>query len=182
MAFSRRRGRKRTTAPVTRTLPDTGTPELRARRRCGQTAEPLDLCHNRGLISDEEHWAGIHFRWLYTLRYGAPTVRAIDLSETGPEIPQEENLAWRAEREQEYALAAAALQARRLLRPMLDLCIYSHPPAFLSTRPDNGFSHAAKHQHTISRINEGLSLLNETFRHYKEASRRNQRPSVREDA
>ena len=66
MAFSTRRGRP----PKTRPLVDKGTSELQQKRKHHHTTEPLDLCLYYHIINDEEHKALLHFRWLYSLRFG----------------------------------------------------------------------------------------------------------------
>lgn len=74
LSFPRRRGRPRTAHKGR----DLDTPELAQKRRTGETTETLDLCLERGIITHRQHWSGIHLRWLYTLRYGAPGIRAVD--------------------------------------------------------------------------------------------------------
>ena len=76
--FPRRRGRPKSVHHGI----DRGTPELAQKRLRGETTETLDLCLERGLITPQQHWCGIHLRWLYTLRYGAPGVRSIDPTHT----------------------------------------------------------------------------------------------------
>ena len=97
----RKRGRPKIEKPTI----DLGTPELIMKRLMGETAEALDLCYERGIISKEQHWCGIHFRWLYTLRYGAPGVRAVDTTHFGGFEPKDDNSEWRAAREQEYLVS-----------------------------------------------------------------------------
>ena len=127
LSFSRRRrGRPKSM----RKGVDTGTPELAIKRQIGETAETLDLCLKRGLITEEQHWCGIHLRWLYTLRYGAPGIRAIDPThargmEVKPDDPQ-----WRAQREREYHEAIRTLGGHALL--LMNVCVYNERPAFLN--------------------------------------------------
>lgn len=128
MAFTTRRGRPR--APVV--LQDLGTPELRLKHALGLTAEPIDLCLERGLISNEQHWCGLHLRWLYTLRYGAPSVTTRYVDRHGPSPAPEETVAWRVEREAEYTAASALLKQHRRYEAVMRLCVFNESPAFLS--------------------------------------------------
>src|SRR4030067_3584155 len=62
---------------------DAGTDELRQKRAKCLTMEPLDLYFKQGLISSDQHWAGIHLRWLYTIRFGSASIRSLDYTATG---------------------------------------------------------------------------------------------------
>ena len=128
MAFSTRRGR-----PPRAKLDDHdhGTPELQFKRALGITREPIDLCLEHGVITPQHHWCGLHLRWLYTLRYGAPvtTTRYVDRQD-GP-ANSEENPEWRALREREYHAAVALLQRLKRYEPVMRLCIFNEAPAFL---------------------------------------------------
>lgn len=128
MAFSTQRGRPRkSTSGV-----DLGTPELIYKRAHALTAEAIDLCLERGIITQAQHWCAIHLRWLYTLRYGAPGVRAVDPTHLrGIEIKQDDPQ-WREEREREYQDAIALLQAQRCLDIALSICIYNERPSYLN--------------------------------------------------
>jgi hypothetical protein len=110
MSFTSRRGRPRKEIIKIRQEKDFGTAELQEKRSRGLTREPLDVCKERGIVNDDQYAAAMHFRWLYTLRFGAPTVSAIGLeSRYGRELASnDEN--WQAEREREYALAIKALR------------------------------------------------------------------------
>src|SRR5262249_36923180 len=87
---------------------DKGTEELIAKKALLLTAEPLDICLEKGIITDKEHWAGVHLRWLYSLKFGIHnlTTRIPYISEFSAraDIP-----AWKEQREREYALAIALL-------------------------------------------------------------------------
>jgi hypothetical protein len=129
MTFRRTRGRPRKPA-----LPkDTGTPELIHKRAYAVTQEALDLCLEKGHITPEQHGCGMHLRWLYTLRYGAPSVRAVDPLHFGGRDLDYENPQWRREREQEYhdAILAMGLDAWAVLK----VCAYNQRPSFLNVNP-----------------------------------------------
>lgn len=129
MAFSSRRGRPRQAAAG---APDYGTPELRAKRLVGLTDEPVDRCLQKGLITEAQHRSALHLRWLYTLRYGAPSLTSHYAQQTHGGGMMPANDAWRIAREQEYAQARALLQHHRLYEPVVKIVIFNESPAFLS--------------------------------------------------
>lgn len=163
MAFSSRRGRPRATSGV----PDQGTPELRRKRDLGITAEPIDLCLARGVIDADAHRSGLHLRWLYTLRYGAPSVTTRyyldDTASVGIACEQ-----WRSAREEEYLLATQLLKSRRLDQPVLRLTIYNELPAFLNPAMQKQSWHQpalAERLETLKlQVTDGLSLLTTHWR------------------
>lgn len=124
----RRRGRPRQNR-ITR---DTGTPELVMKRLRGETAESLDLYLERGVISAEQHWCGIHLRWLYTLRFGAPGVRATDPTHLGGMEVKADDPTWRALREAEYN-EAIGLLGRRCKHVLLNVSVYNERPGVQDT-------------------------------------------------
>ncbi|MCI5049557.1 MAG: hypothetical protein MRY32_04420 [Rickettsiales bacterium] len=125
MAFSSKRGRPKSERPVT----DYGTPELIMKRACDQTAESIDLCLARNLITNKQHWCGMHLRWLYTLRYGAPSVSAASLDELSRhhEVVVDD-AEWRASREREWDEAVLILQRVRANDMVQAICIYNERP------------------------------------------------------
>jgi hypothetical protein len=155
-----RRGRPRLHRPSS----DTGTPELVYKRACGVTTESLDLCLERELITSEQHWCGIHLRWLYTLRYGAPGVRAIDPTHLGGvDIPKDDPT-WRALREAEYHHAILTLGSR-LAACVIGVVVYNERPAFLlplSHMPSPGMARLREAQ--LEQLREGLELLAKHWR------------------
>ena len=56
---------------------DKGTPELRRHRQQHATVEPLDRLLQQGLLTVPQHQCALRLRWLYTLRYGAPTLQSL---------------------------------------------------------------------------------------------------------
>ena len=107
MAFTTRRGRP---ARAKADLRDTGTPELQFKRALGLTSEPIDQCLERGIITTDHHWCGLHLRWLYTLRYGAPVITTRYADSALMSVPSQETPEWRIEREREYQDAVRILQ------------------------------------------------------------------------
>lgn len=147
-SFSTRRGRPRTR----RTAPDEGTPELREKRAAGLTSEAIDLCLRRGLITESEHRCALHFRWLYTLRFGNPGVQALDLRKThhGAHPPPEDS-PWRDARNREYRQAARLLEAEQALMAVLRVAVFDDvSPALART---------SAAQETLGRLRHGLTAL-----------------------
>lgn len=159
MAFATRRGRPKQPKPAT----DYGTPELAAKRHAGLTREPLDLCLEKRLITHDQHWCGLHLRWLYTLRYGAPGIscRPMHLDESRPIRP--EDAQWRQAREEEYKEAIALLTQHRTYESVMGLCVFHDTPSFLNRRllamaAEN--AKIAEHiQLSYQQLGEGLAIL-----------------------
>lgn len=150
--FPRRRGRPRTARP----RHDTGTPELVMKRLKQETAEALDLCLERSIITLEQHWCGVHLRWLYTLRYGAPGTRAVDPTHLGGKETRADNQEWRVAREKEYQEAVQELSACGVNTAVMDLCIHNIRPGILNARSARVLK---KHEREMRKIQEGLEIL-----------------------
>lgn len=163
--FSTRRGRP----PVSRPSRDKGTPELCEKRAAGLTFEAIDTCYSRRLINEAQHRAALHFRWLYTLRFGAPCVQALDISRlhTGC-ISDQDETAWRQARQQDYREAAQLLEKEKLLVAVLRVSVFDDPTPL---RADSVAASDCLH-----RLSEGLSLLVRLWHHspYLPASKRRQ--------
>lgn len=150
--FSTRRGRPRTR----NCAPDKGTPELRKKRAETLTSEAIDLCYRRGLITERAHRHALHFRWLYTIRFGAPAVQALDISQSQHGRHQTtEDSPWRIARQQEYRQAAMALEARNALVAVLRVAVFDDPTPLKA-------SCAA--EDCLRRLQTGLSILDELWR------------------
>lgn len=130
MAFSNKRGRPRVERPST----DFGTPELSLKKALDMTVEPLDLCLQRGIITQGHHRAGLHLRWLYTIRYGAPvlTTQYEAISSQRPITVHDE--AWRSFREKEYHEAVTLLRHAHCYESIMRTCIYHDIPSFLNQK------------------------------------------------
>lgn len=151
LQFPARRGRPRKNLPKN----DRGTNELIKKRAAGDTAESLDLCLQRSIITSQQHWCGIHLRWLYTLRYGAPGVRAIDPAHLGGIEIKPEDPDWKEQRESEYNEAVKTLRRAGLSDLMLSICIFNERPNFLKTPA------SLKHHKTleVEMLKKGLDTL-----------------------
>lgn len=129
------------------------------KRVFGLTAEALDLCLERGIIRDEQHWCGIHLRWLYTLRHGVPSVRAIDPSHFGGGEPKNEDPEWRAAREKEYNEAITLLTRSGHALLLLNLCVYNERPKYLNFSPAEIKTTLPYITDSIARLRDGLDNL-----------------------
>lgn len=155
LPFPRKRGRPK----IPRTLNDTGTPELVMKRLQQQTIEALDLCLERGIITNEQHRCGVRLRWLYTVRYGVPGIRAIDPANFGGMEIKTDDPEWRAEREQEFADAMQALQEKGCASIVSDVCIYNERPKFLQPSKRISFRNTAGNERQALMLREGLAVL-----------------------
>lgn len=153
--FPRKRGRPK----LSREYRDNGTPELALKRLQSETSEALDLCLDRELITRDQHWCGIHLRWLYTLRHGAPGVRAIDPTHLGGVEISPDDPEWRSLREREYneAMMLLALSGHALM--LLNVCVHNERPAFLRIRPRMTQKHAVQAERGTRLLRDGLDVL-----------------------
>jgi hypothetical protein len=159
ISFHRRRGRPKNNRP----LHDTGTPETIMKRLLGITTEALDLCLERKIISERQHWCGIHLRWLYTLRHGVPNVKTMDISNSSNQIKNDDP-AWREEREKEYNEALNLLTKSGNSLLLLNLCVYNHRPQFLDFTTAEMQRNFASIADNIARLRNGLDILSNLWK------------------
>jgi hypothetical protein len=152
--FPNKRGRPRSIHPKT----DLGTPELVMKRALGETSETLDLCYEKGLITKEQHWCGVHLRWLYTLRYGAPGVRAVDPTHLGGMDIKSDDPLWRSSRENEYNEALKLLSHSGHTLMLLNICVFNERPKFLQHGKKTA-AKAKKMQTILDNLHAGLDIL-----------------------
>ncbi len=148
------RGRPRKTIPAGI---DYGTPELIMKRAHGATTEILDMCLERNLITPQQHWCGIHLRWLFTLRHGAPSLRAMDPAHLGGNMQKTDAPEWRQEREQEYRDAMHALALSGQVTMLVNVCIYNERPTFLL--PPRNKAQANRAIESLMGLTKGLDIL-----------------------
>lgn len=108
---------------------DLGTPELIYKKITQSTKEPLDLYLEHSIITPNQHWCGIHLRWLYTLRYGIPGISAVDTTHLGGRETKTDDTQWREAREKEYLEAVEDLKTFGLSRITLAVCVHNEPLA-----------------------------------------------------
>lgn len=125
MAFAARRGRPKKTTPDG---PDLGTPELQRRHRRQETAEPIDRLTANGTLDANEYWCALHFRWLYTLRYGTVTPASLDPARIKGMLHKKIYLQWQQDREQEWKTAVTLLEQEQLFSTLLNICIHNQAP------------------------------------------------------
>lgn len=122
--FRARRGRP----PIPRAVTDRGTPELAAKRAIGATLEVIDIGHRHGWLTDNQVKMAIRFRWLYTLRFGVPTVQCTDMARgASSRSPAESDPGWHADRQHEYRKAAEMLESGGLLDSVLRGAVFNDP-------------------------------------------------------
>ena len=107
------------------------------KRKANITTEPLDLCFQRGLINEQQHNAGIRLRWLYTLKFGAPTISSYSPDNVGGHSCKYEDNGWMWHRQLEYKLMIERLEKSKARKIVVDICIFSRMPQFLYKIPDN---------------------------------------------
>ena len=174
MAFSTRRGRPPRPKSDGH---DLGTPELCFKRAHGLTHEPIDHLLHHGLMTANQHWCGLHLRWLYTLRYGAPVVTTRYADATRQSVLAEEDPLWRSMREREYLDATNALKAAKRYEPVMRLCVFNEQPAFLSKQlrarawSEPALAHQLSQHHTM--LLEGLTLLVSQWRPHSSSHKQN---------
>lgn len=150
----RGRGRPKNTIPRGN---DYGTPELAMKRALSLTVETLDLCLERQLIEPQQHWCGIHLRWLFTLRNGAPGITALDLTHVGGITPKTDDPDWRSNREKEYRDAIHALAMGGHVSTIINICIYNDRPPFLNI-PQNS-EQLKRASQSLAGFRHGLDIL-----------------------
>lgn len=150
-----RRGRPRSAPKGT----DTGTPELLRKRQLGQTTESLDLCLERQLITQRQHWCGMHLRWLFTLRHGTPGLRAYDPALASSPYSRTEDNSWRQEREQEFREALVALSQCGSIAIVVNISVYNERPAFLNPPTRLSARQAQQNSLMLTQFSEGLEVL-----------------------
>lgn len=157
LSFTRKRGRPKNNRPSI----DTGTPETVMKRLQDTTSEILDLCLKYNIINEKQHWCGIHLRWLYTLRYGVPSVRCRDLLYFAEHQTNntEEDPQWREEREKEFNQAIVALNKAGYAITIVNLCVFNEKPkhfTFAASGDGNKNYHNLKN---FATIRNGLDTL-----------------------
>ncbi len=96
-------------------------------------SEPLDLCLERQIISPEEHQVGMKYKWLYTLKFGSPHIKAHDIFDLGGRWGRKHNdEKWLQAHQQHYDIFVRELILIGCLRPVTDICVHNQYPAFLA--------------------------------------------------
>ena len=149
MGFSTRRGRP----PKKKELP-------KPKKTLAQNQEILDVLYKKSLITDEELWAGLHLRWLYTLKFGAPNIKAAEMSHFYGRELRAEDPQWQAARGKEYILAINELRQIKAHKLVMNIAIFDLCPAFLGDIISLKNQQQAVRNHREFRlVINGLSLL-----------------------
>lgn len=163
--FATHRGRPRTSFESEKPDSDQGTQELILKRALSVTKEPIDLLLEYQFISESEHRAALHFRWLYSLRYGIQRITSSTFDDQ-PNTPrlEAEDSDWRNDREAEFALAATRLKRAKRYDLLCDVLVHNHWP--LALRKEHLRRHCDAPQRsrcdpTISHIKEAIGLIRE---------------------
>jgi hypothetical protein len=128
MRFSSKRGRpKLNKDPI-----DYGTPELQRKRKQNLTIEALDLCLKKNLINEIEHQAGMKLRWLYSLKFGSPNIRAYSFNNEGPCNKYEDNPQWLKKKSDEYISFLNELQKYKAKNTVMNIAIFNIRGSFLT--------------------------------------------------
>ncbi len=115
--------------------PDLGTKELIKKRLHDLTIEALDLCFKRGLISPDEHRAGLKLRFLYNQKFGSPSISSPELTDCkGRNIPKFVDPSVFQEYMQLYAEVLNGLDYINSRKLVTDVCIFDMPPSFLTDK------------------------------------------------
>lgn len=123
MAFSHKRGRPK--KEISKSERDKGTPELQQKRKMSLTTEAVDLLLQQGIITPNQHWCALHYRWLYTLRYGSPTLQSMDPAYVRGIQHKKEYEEWQQEREAEWQQAQEILLRQGSRRAITNVAIYN---------------------------------------------------------
>ena len=161
MRFTTRRGRPKSEKSD---KIDRGTIQLQQKVGAGHTKEAIDICYDREIINQPEYRAALHFRWLYTVRFGAPDVSAVDLDGyMGKDVSQYTDDFWHEQREKEYAMATERLRSDGALKIIMNVVIFNYFPRFLTGINATSPSQVAQNEKEIIKLSEGLAELAELW-------------------
>jgi hypothetical protein len=176
-----RRGRKRRTGQresngqIQRKVakPDLGTPEILARRLavCHDPRYspdwPLQVLLARGLITIEEHDAGMRFAGLYYALYGAPFGRALDYDRLISGFDREDMRTYGAPtgdavrrlwQERQYRLSCETLDRASARSVVMAMAVYLDP-GWLVRDLAKGAPWRGRHARRLLRLRGGLAAL-----------------------
>ena len=162
--FATKRGRPPLKSSAIATERDCGTQELILKRALNVTKEPIDLLLEYDLISEFEHRAALHFRWLYSLRYGFQRITSASFDEGSTSLRREdENEAWRRAREDEFCSIATRLKRAKRYTLLCDILIHHHWP--LALRYEHYKRHGQQQSLRSTRLGENsITMLKEAIR------------------
>ena len=97
---------------------------LPAKEKIIVTSEPLDIYFKDKIISEDEHQSGMRLRWLYTLRYGAPTLQTKLIQQQGFESKYNDEK-WLVNKQQQYRFILGELQKSKVAKIVLGVCVFN---------------------------------------------------------
>ena len=110
-----------------------GTIELQKKRESNLTIESLDLCLQRKIITPVEHISGIKLRWIYTLRFGAPTIQS-KLLQTKFYNSKNYDEKFLQDLQKKYCDIIEVLKEIHAHKIVMSICIFNEFPNFLRLR------------------------------------------------
>ena len=97
------------------------------------------------------------------MRYGVPSVKALDPTHLGGRELNSDNPEWRKEREIEYHEALHAMGKSITVQSVLELCIFNQRPIFLRSQHSALLEHAKRaamrSELELAQIHSGLNAL-----------------------
>lgn len=143
MSFTTRRGRPKKKKEINPMI----------YKRLAQSMEALDYLYKKSLITEQEQWAGSHFRWLYGIRFGAPNTKAIDLSELKGKNLKYNDPLWQQAKEEEYKRAIDELRTIKAHKIILNIAVFNQTPKFITAVC------APKHKKRIIETHQEFKLI-----------------------
>lgn len=162
MSFTTKRGRPITGKTANLRVIEGGKPNSKdqaiSRPKLKIAREAIDIYHEKGLINDGEHRCAIHFRWLYTIKFGAPGISAVNLDSQDYQ-QRNPDQKWQEEREKEYAMAVEKLRNCGALKIVLNIAVFGLMPKYMQPgRLSRG--EYIRHNFTeVLKLREGLDIL-----------------------
>lgn len=129
----------------------------------GVTVESLDFYRQRRWVTAEQHWAGVYYRWLYTVCFGLSGAQNdyTGLISGRPSAdmafhPKYQDQAWRDARQREYNDIVTLLRKRHVKVAVNDVCLFDKMLGQVPTK-EGGTTPE------IDRLKYGLDLLADYF-------------------
>ena len=127
-------------------------------------SEPLDILLHKNIINEKQHWAGMHLRWLHSIRFGIQNITSLKHYPFSIEIKQD-NPEWREEREIEYSQAIYELKKYKLHDIISSMVIFGKIPKFLLIKNlmNINIIKSLSYANEVDDIKDGLDTLVELW-------------------
>jgi hypothetical protein len=152
MLLTKKRGRPKSTSNA-----HPATPELLAKIRLNLTMEAIDILMHKNLITTDQHQAGIHLRWLHSLKFGNLSLQSSQIGVVGRSIRMD-NERWRMSCELDYHNLVSMLKKAGVYNIIANLCIFNQKPEFLLPYKHNNNNRLALCE-DLEDIRYGLDLI-----------------------